>query len=284
MPAKPIPPYWREKVKELLSQSDGKASDAAIKRALKTEGQKMSEQGEKEEKAIAEGWPSLRTIGRIRVEWKDKPEEQAQYRLFSWPEAMEQGYLPWEATRCLLDLVRYLDQLYLHEQPEEGGEKAHITIRQATWYWRVCLATPYFDRLLATLEQRAATLPPDQSAKWGSRLFEFRDTAIGMRLLRALDLTKADIMGDSLLQQAVIWRLVYEPLLLDQDEKDYASSVAAGRLPDLRAVSLQRGIGHWDDPRMTPEVVEELGVLFPRESRQRAQLMRHERKNKEGQP
>lgn len=77
--------------------------------------------------------PSKRSVRRIYQEFMGKPDlERRQYNLFRWPQAMQSEDLPWEATRPLLDLLRYLN--------DQGLERP--TIHLAKWYHRVCLATP----------------------------------------------------------------------------------------------------------------------------------------------
>ena len=52
--------------------------------------------------------PTERTIARIKKEFLGrKEEERIPYRYFSWPEAMEGGLLPWEASRACLECLRY---------------------------------------------------------------------------------------------------------------------------------------------------------------------------------
>lgn len=77
--------------------------------------------------------PSERTIGRWLREFRALGErEQMPYRLYSWPEAMERGALPWEASEELFDLTRWLTCL-----PHD-----RLTIQRAQWYWRLTLAAP----------------------------------------------------------------------------------------------------------------------------------------------
>ena len=76
--------------------------------------------------------PVQRTIGRIiKREWEPLSEqEKTLYRYFSWPESMERGQLPWEASSYALELVSH------------WRYSPAPTVRMALWYWRVSLAAP----------------------------------------------------------------------------------------------------------------------------------------------
>ena len=77
--------------------------------------------------------PSDRAIRRIMAEFKAAPEEERlPYQVFAWPQAMESGALPWEASRAVLDLVRFRI---------EAGYGPPL-IGEAQWFWRVTLAIP----------------------------------------------------------------------------------------------------------------------------------------------
>jgi hypothetical protein len=77
--------------------------------------------------------PSLRTIGRVQRQFRTLSEEERQpYRIFRWPESMEQGALPWEAAPAGLELLRFLH--------EKGQERP--TIGTVRWFWRVSLIAP----------------------------------------------------------------------------------------------------------------------------------------------
>jgi hypothetical protein len=87
-----------------------------------------------EEAARAGGpkdWPSARTIRRVLDDWEKMPEgERRQYGYFRWPESMEDGSLPWEASSAALELLRRL--CGFHRPP----------VRLVKWFWRVTQAAP----------------------------------------------------------------------------------------------------------------------------------------------
>ena len=106
MPAPAIHEYWRERVKSYLAKDDAarrRPSPTAIHRHLLVE-----EEGMERLKSAEVGKPpSPRSIDRIRVgEWESKTlEEKIEYQDLSWPESMERGDLPWEASAAALELL-----------------------------------------------------------------------------------------------------------------------------------------------------------------------------------
>jgi hypothetical protein len=85
------------------------------------------------ERAGRDDYPSERTIRRIYEARKLEPmQTQREAALFRWPQSMEEGALPWEASRAALDLLRHMD--------ERGFGRP--TVRLVKWYWRVVMAAP----------------------------------------------------------------------------------------------------------------------------------------------
>ena len=94
MPQPPIPEFWRERVKVHLAQieqREEKPSDKGIRDMLVKEAEYLKEGGSPEERLLADGVPSERTISRIRKEeWPQvEDKNRARYRAFYWPESME---------------------------------------------------------------------------------------------------------------------------------------------------------------------------------------------------
>ena len=80
------------------------------------------------------GVASERTVRRWLEEFdKKSPEFRDQYRQFHWPESMEIGLLPWEASRAGLDL--------LGEYQERGWHRPLIAVVRA--YWGLQNALPF---------------------------------------------------------------------------------------------------------------------------------------------
>ena len=91
--------------------------------------------------------PSDRAIRRIMSEFKAAPaQDRLPYRIFSWPQSMELGALPWEASRAALDLLKLRND-------ERLGPPL---IREALWFWHVTQAAP--DAPLGTRQGLAAYL------------------------------------------------------------------------------------------------------------------------------
>jgi hypothetical protein len=63
-------------------------------------------------------------------------ENRREFSLFRWPESMEYGVLPWDASQAGLELLLYCVEHRL----------GRPTNRMARWFWRVLLACPALDR------------------------------------------------------------------------------------------------------------------------------------------
>ena len=51
-------------------------------------------------------YPALRTVNQYHKKYRLLPErQQVEYRTFHWPESMERGNLPWEASEAALELL-----------------------------------------------------------------------------------------------------------------------------------------------------------------------------------
>jgi len=111
--------FWRERVGVLAEQG---LSQRAIYHRLEEEGKQLGK----------DDWPGETTVRRIYKEHTARPAaERHQYGLFYWPDAMERGDLPWEASPVVLGLLRHFQ--------DKGLERP--TMRLTKWYFRVCSAT-----------------------------------------------------------------------------------------------------------------------------------------------
>ena len=125
MPRPRIEAFWEEAICT-LAENDRQLGPLGIRSRLE---QAAADMG----KADVLRVPSLRTIGRIQGEWRQKPEEKRQlYREFHWPESMELGALPWEAGPAALELLRAFKQW--------GVGRPSIGI--ARWFWHVTAIAP----------------------------------------------------------------------------------------------------------------------------------------------
>ena len=162
MPQRPTPEYWRQRVKTVLSEHDGDISVRQIYRRIQAMAHELSRSNDPNRAAAARTYPSERTISRIREkEWSVLSEsERSEYRACYWPESMERGDLPWEASAATLELI-----LALEGEASEGRP----SIRLARRFWQVALAAPdarlddrlRAARLLAAWES-LQTRPSDQ--------------------------------------------------------------------------------------------------------------------------
>jgi hypothetical protein len=116
-------PYWELKTRELKEEHrTWGAVKIAAELAKDADGRK--------------DLPSPRTIGRFLDAFeKLTPAERAIYGRFEWPTSMELGFVPWEASRVALDVLR--NNLYRY--------RTRPTIAYVRWHWRVSLASPALD-------------------------------------------------------------------------------------------------------------------------------------------
>src|SRR5437867_368314 len=118
MPRPPIARYWIERVRAIV-ENDPRLGSPRITKRLEQEGAAIGR----------DDYPSERAVSRIKEKHRAAPlEERREYRLCRWPESMERGDLPWEASAAALELVCWLAPL----EP--------LPIRLVKWYWRVTLA------------------------------------------------------------------------------------------------------------------------------------------------
>jgi hypothetical protein len=154
-------------------------------------------------------YPSDRTVRRLYEEWMALPEShRRQQARFRWPASMEEGTLPWEASRSALDLVRYCDDRGL-DPP---------TVAEARWFWRLQVAAP--------------AQPQDESVRFAKKLafIEYARTAN----LRA-DISLPDLE----------WQLAYEPWKDEDHANAYSQAATRHSLPDY-PTSIAKG--QFSDP------------------------------------
>lgn len=118
-----VPQHWRDRVFALLAENP-QLTVTAIEQRL-------------DQQAAAEGLedepPSARTIGRIRDEFRAMGEQQRQqFAYVRWPATFEQGALPWDGARHVLDLLRW----------HQATGQDRPTVRQAKWFIRVSSVAP----------------------------------------------------------------------------------------------------------------------------------------------
>lgn len=115
----PIIQYWVDAVRVLVLNEDPIPSAPVIHSRLS----EWASETERTDKP-----PSVRKIVDLVNEAKGLADSKARpYRLFRWPESMESGALPWEASSVCLELLSYYEQ-HGHGRPP---------VRLARWYWYV---------------------------------------------------------------------------------------------------------------------------------------------------
>lgn len=116
-------PFWVERIKLLLANNPA-MSGAEIRRRLANDQKGISAE------PAPTPVPSDRAIRRIMADFPEA--EHLPYRVFAWPDSMESGALPWEASRACLDLLRF----------RRERNMAEPLIRECQWFWRVSQAIP----------------------------------------------------------------------------------------------------------------------------------------------
>ena len=134
MPQRPIPEYWKDRIKAhfaQMEQGQERLSDAAVHRALEVEALELRSDPDPNRRELATWVPSNRSISRIRRGEFAQMDfaERAQHRKFHWPESMEKGDLPWEAGAAGLEILR-------------KGPALRPDVRQVLWFWRVTQVMP----------------------------------------------------------------------------------------------------------------------------------------------
>ena len=155
MPRPKTDQKWRDAIR-ILAANEPALSSRAIQTRL--EGM-AAKQGRVD-------WPSGRTIRRILKDFQGLPQEQrTEYRHLAWPRVAEQGAMPWEASRAVLELLGFCRVKFAGYKP---------TVHLGEWFWRTTLAAPDLDtarRLGIALD--LATLDAGQPADtWTGGLVE----------------------------------------------------------------------------------------------------------------
>ena len=124
MPRPAIDRYWQAAITALAEADKASLSVDAIVASLKEQAPPAG---------VSDPVPSARTVARYVKDARNAAEkDRLPYRVFSWPQSMEEGSLPWEASRVLFDWLR---------DRADKGRPAPL-VDEARWFWRVTLAIP----------------------------------------------------------------------------------------------------------------------------------------------
>mgnify|MGYP000144370613 CR=1 FL=1 len=164
MPNIRIPDYWRQQVKYILAENQ-RISISDILHLLDAKAELFQKSDEATERTLSNNVPSPRTISRVREEWRAMEQsERVQYQQFFWPESMQGGALPWEASSAGLELLLFLDSNGVRERPP---------IRLVMWYWRVIQASRDMSRAQSfsiaaelTRQEGNGQAPGNPGAEW----------------------------------------------------------------------------------------------------------------------
>ena len=145
MPRRPIDPFWRERIMA-ISANEPKLGPGPISRLLRQDAAR----------AHRSDAPSERTVSRVLKEFRSlRDEDRGAYRYFRWPQSMERGDLPWEASGVGLELLRSLHRVNLRGATGEHGRPLISTVK---WLWYVTLARPDADLNMRLLWARDLAL------------------------------------------------------------------------------------------------------------------------------
>lgn len=170
MPRRKTSPFYASQVATLAEEG---CNPAQIFRVIE----------ERAEKAERKDWPSERTVRRLYEEHQKLPNERVrrEQALFLWPESMEAGLLPWEASSAALDFVRYCAENRL-ERP---------TVRHCKWFWYLRLAAP--------------TMPIERAVTTSCYLW-------------AREYLRQTKMNEDVDVPGIMWTLAYQPWRGEQDK------------------------------------------------------------------
>jgi hypothetical protein len=111
--------YWVDSIR-VISEANPKWGAGRIEEELWKDGSR-------------DDHPHRATIGRELHRFRKLAErERAAYGEFHWPQSMEMGLVPWEASRVALDVLRFHHLTSRHPP----------TVQRVLWHWRLALATP----------------------------------------------------------------------------------------------------------------------------------------------
>jgi hypothetical protein len=149
--------------------------------------------------AAEKGWtdiPAERTVKRRVGEFQKLPKIERSLNVrFKWPDSMQNGTVPWEASHEALGLLRWRDESGL----------GRPTNREAIWYWRLWRASP------SITAERASTMAALLS------VVEFLEGAGGDVVERHLE--------------PIEWQLAYEPWGNAANAEAYVGAVERAREP-----------------------------------------------------
>jgi hypothetical protein len=143
MPNTRIRDKWEPLVKQIIADLGPRAGPTPILRQLKDRVENLRRGGAQ----VSTDYPSTRTIQRIKDEFT--PEEQREYERFRWPESIEAGVLPWEASAAALELLGIQMNMNQYAQIARANGVQHFappevrpSMRLVRWYWRVTHIAP----------------------------------------------------------------------------------------------------------------------------------------------
>ena len=134
--------YWIEWMRTLF-ENEPAFTDKAVAEMAKTKGEELGRSD----------YPALRTVNKYHHQHPSLPANLKEgYLYLRWPESMETGLLPWEASAAaleLLDVRRKVDPFFRSVEAHSGKPLGswgirwgRVSVRLARWFWHISQAAP----------------------------------------------------------------------------------------------------------------------------------------------
>jgi hypothetical protein len=186
MPRPKTKDRWNRRIREIRANNP-ELSAAAISR-------KLQQEATNEEKP-----PSARTIKRIMQAFDPLPaSDKLPYRYCSWPQSFQDRALPWEASRPVLDLLRFRVELGMNPP----------LISEAQWFYRISIVVGIVSNERFDM-------------KWKS------DRATHLASLEMA----GDIAGVSEQLTGFQWLFAFQPWRSKEDDEAYQAAIREKKIP-----------------------------------------------------
>jgi hypothetical protein len=241
MPAKRIDQHWADRINELAA-NDPKPGPYRIEAQLA------------EEASVNPSLPApptANTIRRYLVRFdKKSKEEKDQYLYFRWPQSMEAGLLPWEASAAALELLgvaqrfdtfaRLMEAQVPDEELVKRGGSARMgrpSVRLVRWYWRITQTAPDLPKDMIDQRQQGVSLEQVTPSRY--------DIAQTLAAWEA-----AGIDAPQRFRDAIEGYLAFAPWRSRSHADEYKMAVDLGGIPGLTLEHMRRA--NWVAVRQHP--------------------------------
>jgi hypothetical protein len=210
-------------------------------------------------------YPATRTVNKYHDQYHRLTEPvKAGYKDFGWPESMEAGLLPWEASAAALELLairRDIDRFAHYRQAAREGPLTALdlplgrpSLRLTRWFWRVTQAAPDLPGQSMDVKwpQELEETPPLPAPNWPGRYEVARSLSVGEAV------ANVGGTGTQRMRAGVEAYLAYAPWHSGLRSGAYLSAIASGDIPRLDPTALDL----FEDCPAKPYPIEVIGELF----------------------